>query len=764
MQRMNGIGIFMLVASLALAQAPPPAPQAPVPAPQQNPAPARSVPPGPAAPMGGLNLQDTSINQVVDQLARYLKMNIIVDPKLQGTVTFNTYGDPRELDARDVLNQILRINGFGLVQIGDLYRVVPLNEIAHQPLRPQQLGGADIPDDDQTMLNLVFLKYVSVDELMKVLDAFTGEHAQLKSYAPANLLFILDSRRNMRRTMEIINLFDSDTFVNQRIKLFEVKNTRPSEIQKDLESIMKSIALDAKTSPARFVPIDRISTLIAIAPNPGVFETIAKWIEKLDIPVKIAAGGATETHVYHVRYRESYCLAMALQQLYGFGAPSYGGGYGYGSGGSPYGAGVGGYGSYGGAGGYGAGGYGAGGYGAGGYGAGGYGGGIGSNYGNPGGYGNQNGFAAGFGGAGSCGGPGMTGGAGGGYGGGYGGAYGAPAFGGYSAQVPYTAPVNPNGGTGQPLGTIAPGATAAAQAAAADQPRPPRIVPNPLDNALIIQCDAQQYQNILSILKELDTPPRQILLEAKIYEVDLTDQFASGITYALGPRTSTSIQTGLNSSGLATLTVGALVQGGRELLAALNLNENLSKVHMISEPSLIATDSIPASINVGTQVPVSTGTTVIPSGGSTVTSSSISSENTGVTLQVNARVNPSGIVTLYIGQQISAVDNSVPTVGGTPAFDQQIVQTQVTMQDGDTVAIGGTIKDTVTDTVSGIPGLVRIPWVGPLLFGSKQKEHQRSEMIMFMTPHVIWDENSLIEASDELKTRVNMLKKLVKNL
>jgi type II secretory pathway component GspD/PulD (secretin) len=66
--------------------------------------------------------------------------------------------------------------------------------------------------------------------------------------------------------------------------------------------------------------------------------------------------------------------------------------------------------------------------------------------------------------------------------------------------------------------------------------------------------------------------------------------------------------------------------------------------------------------------------------------------------------------------------------------------------------------------VSGIPGLVRIPWVGPLLFGSKQKEHQRSEMIMFMTPHVIWDENSLIEASDELKSRVNMLKKLVKNL
>ena len=78
--------------------------------------------------------------------------------------------------------------------------------------------------------------------------------------------------------------------------------------------------------------------------------------------------------------------------------------------------------------------------------------------------------------------------------------------------------------------------------------------------------------------------------------------------------------------------MGALVSGGRELLATLSLNENSQKVHMISEPSLIATDSIPASINVGTQVPVSTGTTVIPSGGSTVTTQGISSQDTGVSL------------------------------------------------------------------------------------------------------------------------------------
>src|SRR5215469_13905123 len=186
MHRTNLIATFVLVAGMAAAQTPP---AAPVPA-QQPPATSRTAPPGPAAPIGALNLTDASLGQVVDQLARYLHLNIMVDPSLKGSVTFNTYGDTRNLDARDLLDQILRINGFGLTQAGDIYRVVPLNDIAHQPLRPQQITGAsanNIPDDDQTMLNLVFLKYVSVDAVMKVLDAFAGEHAQLKSYAPANL-------------------------------------------------------------------------------------------------------------------------------------------------------------------------------------------------------------------------------------------------------------------------------------------------------------------------------------------------------------------------------------------------------------------------------------------------------------------------------------------------------------------------------------------------------------------------------------------------
>jgi general secretion pathway protein D len=707
------------------------------------------APPAKPVPIGNLSLQNASLTEVIDTLARQLRLNYILDPAVKGGVIFNTYGDTSHLDARSLLDLILRINGAAMVEEGDVYRIVPTKDLSMLPLHPET-ATRNIQENDQPMLNLVFLKYVTVDELVKVLDQFKGENATIYTYPPANLLFILDSRRNMRRMMELIALFDSDTFANQRVRLFEVKNARPTDIVKDLDNILKSISLDSKNGTVKFLPVDRINTLVAIAPNPGVFDTVEEWLKKLDIPVKITAG-TVENYVYRVKYGRSDCLAMALNQLFGIQGGGFGGGYG-GGGGAGYGAPItsgygGGYGNVGG-----------------GYG-GGYGSGLtpigGAGYNNPGGYGNANNFSTGFGGAGAC--------ANASSGGGQTPGYGYPAFGGYAAQTPYGANV-----TGQPLAAaaVAPGAAPLLSAPSAgvntqqqQTTPPPRIVPNPLDNALIIQADAQQYQNILKILKELDIPPRQILLEAKIYEVDLTDAFSSGVQYFLQQKSGTYRKptASLNSAGNALFSVGTLVDNGRELLAMLNLSENSSHAHMISEPSLIATDSIPASINVGTQVPVSTGQTTIPTGGNVTTINSISSESTGVTMQVNARVNPSGVVTLIINQEISGISSTVQSSLGTPAFDQQTVQTQITMQDGDTIAIGGTIKDTVTNTSTGIPWLNKLPVVG-VLFGSKTYEHDRSELIIFMTPHVIFDESSLIEASDELRARVKQLRKMIRAL
>jgi general secretion pathway protein D len=714
------------------AQAPAPAPQ---PAPPQQPAP---------VPIGDLSIPNGSLREVVTRLAQALKINIILDPKVSGNISINTYGELRNLDARNLLELILRINGFGMAQEGDLYRILPMKDVLKQPIPFQRASGRDIIDDDQTMLNLIFLKYVTVDELSKVLDPFTGDNAVMLPYPPANLLFILDSRRNMKRLMELIDLFDSDTFANQRVRLFELKNARPSDMQKDLQNIMQSLSLDAKVSPVKFLAIDKINTLIAVSLNPGAFDTVADWIKKLDVPVTIAAG-AVDNYVYHVKYGRAECLAIALNNLFGGGGTG-GGGYGYGTSLAPNGAYAPGYGngySYGGGGAYGGvtpitGNYGS-------YG-GGYGGIGGSSYGAP------NSFALGFGGTGGCGA---------GLGGSSGGGFGYPSFGGFSAQAPVVGPIGAGSGSAPAAAGSAGSAATQVGGVQTQQEPPPRIVANPLDNSLIIQADAQRYQSILKLLKDLDIPPRQILLEAKIYSIDLTDQFASGVTAAYTRQNGqdTTFLSSL-SNGVISASAGALFANGKQLLVYLQATENVSHAHILSEPSLIATDSIPAAINVGTQVPVSTGSTTLPTTGGVSVTQSISGVSTGTTLQVNARVTPSGVVTLIINQEVSSPQQPTSSSSNplTPSFSQQTIQTQITTQDGDTIAIGGLISETTTSANAGIPLLSKIPYIGGL-FGSKTYSHERTELILFMTPHVIHDQTDLLEASEELKGRIKKLRK-----
>ena len=761
--------------------APPPAgtPDAAVPG-QQPPTGVTTQPAQTGSPVvGGMNLRNASLVEVVDQLARMLKINYILDPRVKGGVYLNTYGDVKGIDARNLLDLILRINGAAMVKVGDLYRIVPVTDLGRMPLPPDNISQSkDIPEDDQPMLNLVFLKYATVDELAKVLQEFIGEGARMITYAPANLMFIMDSRRQMRRTMDLISMFDSDVMTNQRVRLFEVKNGRATDIANELGTILKSMSLAEKSAAVRFLPVDRINTIIAVAPNPGAFDTIENWIKKLDIPVK-STGGLSDNYVYRVRYQRAECLAMSLMQLYGsfYGGPGYGMG-GYGMGGMGYGMGLGMMGM---------GGYGMGmmGGGYGGYGAGASIGGANSGL----------GVGAGCGGMSGMMGMGMMGG---GYGmSGYGmgmGGYGMPGYGmggygmggypgGYAPQYPITqTPFGPSGAgaagaaaaTGQ--GAATPDLTGsylgAARSQTAAEPMP-RIVPNPMDNSLLIQATPNQYGSIMKLLTQLDIPPRQILLEAKIYEVSLTGAFASGVSAFLqkvaangqtGMPSGTRQITGALSDGVVQLSAGALIGASRELLGFLALKENATRARVVSAPSLIATDSIPASITVGNEVPTlqaQTAGSVQVQGNSTFTQS-IQSRQTGVTLNVMAHINPSGIVTLIINQEVSAPQPPAASSAiQSPSFSKRSVQTQITMQDGDTIAIGGIINESSGSSSAGIPQIHKIPILG-MAFGSKSYSKDRTELIVFMTPRVIYDNNDLTEASDELKTRLRMLKRYVR--
>jgi general secretion pathway protein D len=306
----------------------------------------------------------------------------------------------------------------------------------------------------------------------------------------------------------------------------------------------------------------------------------------------------------------------------------------------------------------------------------------------------------------------------------------------------------------------------------------PRVVPNPMDNSLLIHATAAQYASLSKLLKQMDIPPRQILLEAKIYEVTLTGAFSSGVAAFLqrigggsgstgggiSNPTGTRSLTGSLNEGTTLLSSGMVVGASRELLVFLGLQENRTRARVVSAPSLIATDSIPASITVGNQVPTLSAQAAgnVQVGGDSTFTQAIQSRQTGVTLNVMAHVNPSGIVTLIINQEVSAPGPTTSSDIGSPTFSNRSVQTQITLQDGDTIAIGGIINESSSSSSAGVPVLHRIPVLGAL-FGSRSYDKDRTELIVFMTPRVIYDNNNLLEASDELKGRLRKLRKYVKD-
>jgi len=715
----------------AQAQAPtgkqPPRPVIVTPIPQA--APPRAVQPQTAVAQprvsvpAGLNLTNASLTEVIDILARDLKINYILDPSVSGKVTINTYGELKAVDVRNLLETILRMNNFDMVQVGNLYRIVPAKNATHLPISPQT-DIKEFSETEQMVLDLIFLKFVTSTEMSKILEPFLGEGSTIVSYDPANLLIIQDNSRNMKRALELVGLFDSESMAGQRVKSYTMMHARPTDVAKDLENIFKAYTFSDKTSAIKFVPIDRINTVMAIAPNPAAFNEVSAWVAKLDVPIT-AAAGAIDNHVYKLKYGRAEIIGGVISQLYGTGGSGTLGGYGL----NPA------YGGYrnnlnGGGGGFGSS-YGSGGFGSGGFGAG-------SNNGS---YGNS-GFAS---------------------------STLAAAAQQTQANVPAASVSNAGGApVSTPFGTVTPAGSEdqsgtylhAGETASRGYPR---IIANPYDNTLLVQGTPQQWDSIQRLLEQLDISPRQVLIDARIYEVNLTGSLQYGVEALLQQKSSVFKQlTGSLNNPVATglvLSQGALVGASRELLATVTAIENQSLAKAIARPQLIATDSIPASITVGQDIPTPVGS--VTTGGFGGTTSVIQSRGTGVNLNVIARVNSSGVVTLVIDQDISAPQDASYGDTGAPSFSRRNVSTQVTVEDGDTVAIGGIIQESVTHGSVGIPFLSRLPGIGAA-FGEKTTSTNRTELIVFLTPHVIYDTNRISDATEELKSHLRYVQKIIK--
>ncbi|WP_455922913.1 type II secretion system secretin GspD [Pseudomonas putida] len=295
-----------------------------------------------------------------------------------------------------------------------------------------------------------------------------------------------------------------------------------------------------------------------------------------------------------------------------------------------------------------------------------------------------------------------------------------------------------------------------------------RITANKSTNQLLVRTRPAQWKEIESAIRRLDNRPLQVQIETRILEVKLTGELDLGVQWYLGKLAGNSSSTTVaNTSG----SQGALGSGGAGLgstdtafysfvssnfQVALHALETSGRTQVLSAPSLVVMNNQQAQIQVGDNIPISQ--TTVNTSTSDTTLSSVEYVQTGVILDVTPRINPGGLVYLDVQQQVSDADtSSVTTTQTNPSISTRSVSTQVAVQSGQTVLLGGLIKQDNAKSTSSVPGLGKIPGLR-WLFGSTSKSKDRTELIVLITPRVVASGDDARQATDDYRRQMQLLK------
>lgn len=285
-----------------------------------------------------------------------------------------------------------------------------------------------------------------------------------------------------------------------------------------------------------------------------------------------------------------------------------------------------------------------------------------------------------------------------------------------------------------------------------------RVVADDENNSLMIYATGKQYEVIREALDKLDTVATQVIIEASIIEVTLTDELRYGLEWTFkGGLGNDYSGTGIladGASGPASTFPGfsyTVTNSIGDISAVLNALSQESLVNIISTPSVMVLDNHTAAIQVGEQVPVRRGTTVTDGG---TTTENIEYKDTGVQLSVRPSVNAGGLVTMDIEQSVTDVGQI--DVGGNRRFLERKITSRVAVRSSESVVLGGLIRQNASNSDDGVPFLHKVPVVGSL-FGTTEKTDNRTELLVIITPRALYNEQQLREVSEEMRARVRNL-------
>jgi general secretion pathway protein D len=269
-----------------------------------------------------------------------------------------------------------------------------------------------------------------------------------------------------------------------------------------------------------------------------------------------------------------------------------------------------------------------------------------------------------------------------------------------------------------------------------------RIFSDETLNAVIVLATPEDYEIIKDAIAKIDLVPRQVMIEGMIAQIGLTDKLSLGLawsinTNAFGLGTTIALNpasldaTKLPGTGLTLVGTDS----GGAVRAVISALASQSKAKLLAAPHILVSDNREARIQVGQQVPIPTSETFGTPG--VAPQRTIQYKDIGIILKVKPQVNDSGLVSLEIKQEVSTYETiSLSSTTQDIILNKTEASTNLVVQDGHTIIIGGLIREDKSKARSGIPWLSKIPIIG-YLFGSTIDDETRTEIIILLTPHVV---------------------------
>jgi general secretion pathway protein D len=264
------------------------------------------------------NFDNADIYEVIRVMGEILKIHYIVDPKVKGLVNIHTSGQISAEDVFPIFQSILRLNGATAVKKDGIYEIVPLSDAKKLPVPPSTtLEPGKSPSQERYTIQIVSLKYIPVTEVSKLIKPFLSDGADIVEHPPHNILIIGDLASNVKKSVDIINLFDLDIFTDLRVRIYPIINADVNEVAKEMERIFASFEVSTKSGRGvgiTFTPVIRINSLLVVSSIPNIFEKVEGWLKELDkIPME---GTKYSVFVYYVQNVKAKDLAEVLKQIY----------------------------------------------------------------------------------------------------------------------------------------------------------------------------------------------------------------------------------------------------------------------------------------------------------------------------------------------------------------------------------------------------------------------------------------------------------------